>query len=70
MNVILLPLNICMIMHLSTFDVLSIYFRFYMYVDVHGDSFLDVWCIVASSLSVGGLGMLQYGIRAKVAAWA
>ena len=41
MNVVLLPLNISMIMHLSTFDVLSIYFRYYTYVHVHGARSLD-----------------------------
>ena len=70
MNVVLLPLNIGMIMHLSTFDVLSIYFRYYTYVHVHGARCLDVWCLAASSSLIGGSGTLQCGIRALVAAWA
>ena len=43
----------------------------YMHVHVHEAIFLEVFDgLVASSLLVGGSGMLQYGIRAKVAAWA
>ena len=68
MNVVLLSLNICMIMHLSNFDVLSIYFRYYTYVHVHGARCADVWCLVASSSPVGGSRTLQCGIRVHVAA--
>ena len=59
MNVVSLPLNICMMMHLNTFDVLSIYLRYYTYVHVHGAKFLEVWCLVAYSSPVGGLGTLH-----------
>ena len=52
MIVVLLLLNICAIIHLSTFDVLSIYFRYYMYVHVHGASFLDV-LVFSNVLFVG-----------------
>ena len=63
---VFLPLSICMIMHLSMFYVLTIFLQHYMYVHVHGASFLDVWCMVASSSPVGGSGTLQCGIIAKV----
>ena len=56
-----------MTMHLSMFYVLSILFQHYMHVRVHGASFLEVFDgLVASSLPVEGLGMLQYGIKALV----
>ena len=53
------------------FYVLRILYQHYMYVHLHGAIFLEVFvCLVASSLPVGGSGMLQYGIGALVAAWA
>ena len=60
---VLLPLSICMIMHLSNFDLLIIFLLFYKYVHVHGASFPDGWCILASSSSLGGSGALhlRYG---------
>ena len=42
-----------------------------MPVHVHGDICPEVFDgLVVSSSSIGGLGTLQCGIRAKVAAWA
>ena len=53
------------------FYVLSFIFENYMHVHVHGAIFLEIFeGLVASSSSVRGPGMLQYGIRANVAAWA
>ena len=60
-----------MIMNLSMFYVLSFLFQHYMDVHVHGAIFLEVFYgLVAASSSVRRSGTLQYGIRAKVAAWA
>ena len=46
-------------------------FQHYMPIHVHGAIFLEVFdgLVVASSL-VRVSGILQYGIRAKVTAWA
>ena len=71
MNVCLLPLCIHRIMHLSMFYALIFLFQHYMPVHVHGVICSEVFDgLVASSLPVRGLGTLQSGIRAKVAAWA
>ena len=58
-------------MHLSILYVLSFLFQIYMHVLVHGASCPEIFDgLVASSLLVRGLGTLQCGIKAKVAAWA
>ena len=71
MNVCLLLLCIRRIMHLSMFYVIVFIFQHYIHVHVHGaicSEFFDG--LVASSSLVTGSGMLQYGVRAKVATWA
>ena len=55
-------------LHVSTSKHFSL--SVFSYVKLHGASFLDVWCLVASSCLIGGSRTLQIGIRAHVAAWA
>ena len=58
-------------MHLSMFYVLSFIFQHYMPVHVHEAICTEAFeGLVASSSLVRESGMLQYGIRANVAAWA
>ena len=60
MNVCLLPLCICRILHLSMFYVLRFIFQHYMHVHVHGAIFPEVFvCLVASSSLVRGSGKLH-----------
>ena len=66
MNVVLLLLNICMIMHLSIFYVLIILCMF-MFMGLVAQMFNDMG---ASSSPVGWSGTLHYGIRADVTSWA
>ena len=70
MNVCLLPL--CMINNYVSVHVLlqCILFQHFIYFHVHGEVARMVNSMVASSSPVGGLGTLQCGIRAHVAAWA
>ena len=69
---VLLPLCIWMIMFWNMFYVFkyhasTLYICMFMFMGLDAQM---IWYIVASSSSVGGLGMLQCGIRALVAAWA
>ena len=63
---------VCLIiMHLCMFYFKAFQFvSFFSYVKLHGASFPDVWCLVASSSPVGGSRTLQIGIRSHVAVWA
>ena len=58
----------CMLSNYASLHVLC--FKHFMYVHVHGLVSRMFTAMVVSSSSVGGLGMLQYGIRAYIAAWA
>ena len=69
---VLLPLIICMIMLHNMFYVFK-YYDSTLYTCMFMFMGLDtrlIWCVVVSSSSVGGLGMLQNGIRVKVTTWA
>ena len=59
-------------MHRSMFYVLSnlvtaLYVCIFMFMGL--DSRM-IWCLVASSCPIRGLGMLQCGIRAHIGTWA